>query len=135
MGIPILAVVTDKQHSLVLAVDKALPGTPHQLCQFHFCRNLAQPGADADRAMKTRIKKTLRGIAPVERSLATRVGEPGTAQTTAYCIALRATLNDTGKPPLDPGGLKMLARLQQINHSLATSRGKGGSWRWTDSGT
>ena len=135
MGIPILAVVTDKQHSLVLAVDKALPDTPHQLCQFHFFRNLAQPVADADRAMKKRIKKTLRGIAPVERSLEARADAAGTAQATAYCIALRATLNDTGKPPLDPGGLKMLARLQQIDRSLATSREKGGSWRWTASDT
>ena len=29
MGIPILGVVTDNQHSLVLAVDQALPDTPH----------------------------------------------------------------------------------------------------------
>ncbi len=134
MGIPILAVVTDKQHSLVLAVDKALPDTPHQLCQFHFFRNLAQPVADADRAVKKRIKKTLRGIAPVERSLASHADPAGTAQARAYCIALRATLNDSGKPPLDPGGLKMLARLRHIDQSLARSREKGGSWRWTGSG-
>jgi hypothetical protein len=131
MGIPILGVVTDKQHSLVLAVDKALPDTPHQLCQFHFFRNLAQPVADADRAMKKRIKKTLRGIAPVERSLVSHADAAGVAQATAYCIALRATLTDTGKPPLDPGGLKMVTRLQQVDQSLATSREKGGSSRWT----
>jgi hypothetical protein len=128
LDIPILAVVTDKQHSLVLAVDKALPGTPHQLCQFHFFRNLAQPVMEADRAMKKRIKKTLRGIAPVERSIAERKttgGDAGAAQAEAYCIALRATLNDNGKPPLDPGGLKMLARLALIDHSLAQSQKKG----------
>ena len=135
MGIPILGVVTDKQHSLVLAVDQTLPDIPHQLCQFHFFRNLAQPVVEADRAMKKRIKKTLRGIAPVERSLEARADAAGVAQATAYGIALRATLNDTGKPPLDPGGLKMVARLQQIDQSLATSREKGGSWRWTASGT
>ena len=135
MGIPILGVVTDKQHSLVLAVDEALPDTPHQLCQFHFFRNLAQPVVEADRAMKKRIKKTLRGIAPVERSLEARADGAGVAQATGYCIALRATLTDTGKPPLDPGGLKMVARLQQIDSALATSRKKGGSWRWTASAT
>lgn len=128
LDIPILAVVTDKQHSLVLAVDKALPTTPHQLCQFHFFRNLAQPVMDADRAMKKRIKKTLRGIAPVERSIAKRkaTGEDsGAAQAEAYCLALRATLQDDGKPPLDPGGLKMVARLALIDHSLARSQKKG----------
>ena len=131
MGIPILGVVTDKQHSLVLAVDKALQDTPHQLCQFHFFRNLAQPVADADRAMKKRIKKTRRGIAPVERRLVSHADAAGVAQATAYCIALRATLTDTGKPPLDPGGLKMVTRLRQVDQSLATSREKGGSLRWT----
>jgi len=131
MGFPILGVVTDTQHSLVLAVDKALPDTPHQRCQFHFFRNLAQPVADADHAMKKRIKKTLRGIAPVERSLVSRADAPGVAQATAHGIALRATLTDTGKPPLDPGGLKMVSRLQQVDQSLTTSREKGGSSRWT----
>ena len=131
LGIPILAVVTDKQQSLVLAVDKALPGIPHQLCQFHFFRNLAQPVMDADRAMKKRIKKTLRGIAPVERRIAKRqatggdADAAGTAQVAAYCLALRATLNDNGKPPLDPGGLKMFDRLKLIDASVARSQKKG----------
>ncbi len=57
IGIPILGMVTDQQHYLVPAVDWALPDTPHQLCPFHFFRNLAQPVADADCAMKKRIKK------------------------------------------------------------------------------
>ena len=129
MGMPILGVVTDKQHSLVLAIDKALPGIPHQLCQFHFFRNLAQPVVEADRAMKKHIKKKLRGIAPVERSLAKRKAtgaDGGTAQAEAYCMALRATLQDTGKPPLDLGGLKMVDRVQQIDRSLAKSQEKGG---------
>lgn len=128
LGIPILAVVTDKQQSLVLAVDKALPGIPHQLCQFHFFRNLAQPVMEADRSMKKRIKKTLRGIAPVERRVAKRRAtgtDAGAAQAEAYCLALRATLNDNGKPPLDPGGLKMFDRLQLIDASLARSQKKG----------
>ena len=138
MGIPILGVVTDKQHSLVLAIDKALPGIPHQLCQFHFFRNLAQPVVEADRAMKKHIKKKLRGIAPVERSLAKKTATgaaAGAVQATAYCIALRATLQDTGKPPLDLGGLKMVERLQQIDRSLAKSQEKGGGLSYLVCGT
>lgn len=131
MGVPILGVVTDKQHSLILAVAEALPDTPHQLCHFHFLRNLAQPLTEADRAMKKRIKKTLRGIAPVERSLVARADAPDVAQAAAYCVALRATLTDAGTPPLDPGGLKMLGRLRQLDQSLATSREKGGSSPWS----
>lgn len=138
MGIPILGVVTDKQHSLVLAIDKVLPGIPHQLCQFHFFRNLAQPVVEADRAMKKHIKKTLRGIAPVERSLAKTTATEaaaGAVQAAAYCIALRATLQDSGKPPLDLGDLKMVERLQQIDRSLAKSQEKGGCLSYLVSGT
>lgn len=131
MGVPILGVVTDKQHSLLLAVAKALPGVPHQLCQFHFLRNLAQPVMEADRTMKKGIKQRLRGLAGVERRL--RTGPPPAAephavaleQATAYCVAVRATLNDDGNPPLDPGGVKMVARLRALDRSLAQSEKKG----------
>lgn len=129
LGVPILGVVTDKQHSLVLAVDKALPGTPHQLCQFHFFRDLAQPVMEADRAMKKGIKKKLRGIASVERKLDSLNGVQGAAlqQARTYCLVLRATLQDDGKPPLDPGGLKMVDRMRLIDRSLARSQKKGAS--------
>lgn len=130
LGVTILGVVTDKQQSLVLAVDKALPGTPYQLCQFHFFRDLARPVMEVDRAMKKGIKKKLRGIAPVERKLADSKEAKAAStvrQARAYCVALRATLQDDGKPPLDPGGLKMVDRLRRIDRSLARSQKKGAS--------
>jgi hypothetical protein len=40
-------VVSDGQTSIRRAVERALPGVPHQLCQFHFCqrrRNIGAPG-------------------------------------------------------------------------------------------
>ncbi len=36
IGVPITGVVSDGQHSVRLAVRQALPGVPHQLCQFHW---------------------------------------------------------------------------------------------------
>ena len=35
LGVPIVGVVSDGQHSVRLAVRLALPGVPHQLCQLH----------------------------------------------------------------------------------------------------
>jgi len=131
LGVPILGVVTDKQQSLVLAVEKALPGVPHQLCQFHFLRDLALPVADADRKLKTAVKQRLRGIAPIERRLATAPpGDAAAQQAAAYCGALRATLTDDGKPPLAPGGLAMLDRLALLDASLARSAERGGAPSW-----
>ena len=36
VGVPVLGVVSDGQTSVRRAVAEALPGVPHQLCQFHF---------------------------------------------------------------------------------------------------
>jgi hypothetical protein len=46
------APVSDGQDSLRKAVKKALPGVPHQLCQFHYLREAAQPIYEADRHAK-----------------------------------------------------------------------------------
>jgi hypothetical protein len=35
LGVPVEGVISDGQHSIRRAVAAALPGVPHQLCQFH----------------------------------------------------------------------------------------------------
>lgn len=42
IGVPIRGVISDKQESLCLAVEKELPGVPHQLCHYHYLRDVAQ---------------------------------------------------------------------------------------------
>jgi hypothetical protein len=43
VSVPITGVISDGQTSLRRAVEKALPGVPHQLCQFHYLRQAAAP--------------------------------------------------------------------------------------------
>jgi hypothetical protein len=38
LKVPVAGVVSDGQHSVRKAVAEALPGVPHQLCQFHYLR-------------------------------------------------------------------------------------------------
>jgi Transposase, Mutator family len=57
---PILAVLSDKQTGLVPAVATVLPDSPHQFCQAHYLRNLAEPLAAADAAFKGALRKTVR---------------------------------------------------------------------------
>jgi hypothetical protein len=45
LPVPITGVVTDGQDSLRKAVAQALPGVPHQLCQFHTVRTQSRTGA------------------------------------------------------------------------------------------
>src|SRR5262249_27397105 len=56
-AIPLLGVISDGQHSLRKAVARALPGVPHQLCQFHYLREAARPIFEADRHAKKELKK------------------------------------------------------------------------------
>ena len=51
-GVPVRGVVSDGQSSIRNAVARALPGVPHQLCQFHYLREAAQPIFEADRHAK-----------------------------------------------------------------------------------
>src|SRR5829696_1885829 len=60
-GVPVQAVVTDGQQSVRKAVAQALPGVPHQLCQFHYLREAARPIFEADRHAKKELKKKVRG--------------------------------------------------------------------------
>ncbi len=45
-GLP-LAIISDMQQSIIDSVRMVLPGVPHQFCQYHFLRNVNEPGAQA----------------------------------------------------------------------------------------
>jgi len=136
LPVPIHAVVSDAQRPIRLAVEKTLPGVPHQLCQFHYLKEAAKPITEADRHAKTELKKYTKGVREIERSMTTR--EDQEAKTIrGYCLAVRSALSDDAKPPLQLGGLTMHDRLSAIEASLDRVGQKGGfraSWddceRW-----
>jgi hypothetical protein len=116
-AIPILGVVSDGQHSIRRAVARALPGVPHQLCQFHYLREAARPIFEADRHAKKELKKRVRGVRPIERELEGQTGAEAEA-VRGYCLAIRSALTDDGRPPLAASGLKLKERLETIADSL-----------------
>ena len=54
LAVPIKGVISDGQHAIRIAVASALPGVPHQLCQFHYLREAAKEVYEADRHAKIR---------------------------------------------------------------------------------
>jgi hypothetical protein len=122
LPVPITGVITDGQDSLRKAVAKALPGVPHQLCQFHYLREAAKPIYEADRHAKKDLKERVRGIRKIGRQ-AEKAAEQDEDDEEAeivqgYCAAVRAALTDDGLPPLAASGLKLHDRLSQIAASL-----------------
>jgi transposase-like protein len=125
VGVPVDGVVSDGQHSVRRAVQEALPEVPHQLCQFHYLREAALPIFEADRHAKKELKKRVRGVRPVERSVEGR-DDPEAEAVRGYCAAVRSAITDDGRPPLAASGLELADRLEAVVASLDRVAEKGG---------
>jgi hypothetical protein len=128
LEVPIVGVVSDGQTSIRNAVATALDGVPHQLCQFHYLREAAAPVYEADRHIKVRLKKEVRGIRPIERKVEGRQDDEAEV-VWGYCAAVRSALTDDGRPPLEASGLKLQRRLIGVAESLDRVGSKRGSRR------
>jgi hypothetical protein len=118
LSVPVVAVVSDGQQSIRKAVAAALPEAAHGLCQFHYLREAAKQIYDADRHAKKELKKRVRGIRAIERSVS-ESQSPVSEVVQGYCQAVRSALTDDGRPPLDAAGVRLHERLSAIEQSLA----------------
>lgn len=125
LDVPIDGVVSDGQQSIRKAVEVALPGIAHGLCHFHYLREAAKVIYEADRHAKKELKKYVRGIRKIERSVSDS-DEPVAQVVRGYCLAVRGSLTSDGRPPLDASGLKLQERLSLIEQSLERVAKKGG---------
>jgi hypothetical protein len=140
--------VSAKQDAFLTGVAAEFPGVPHRYCANHFLRDLARPVLEADSQAKVRMRKKVRGLRGIERSVlkrrrrrapaaapasppATRAREATDSEAAArapddaagdvvldYCAAVRGILNDDQGGPLHPPGLRMAAALDEVRQSL-----------------
>jgi len=99
LGIPIRGVISDAQNIIVQGVRKALPGVPHQLCQYHFLKDLAKTVNQADRALQAELQKHCRGLRTFERAAEQKRAQEGSGKA----IMGPATLKRT--PPSGGSGI------------------------------
>jgi hypothetical protein len=126
LSVPIVGVVSDGQSSIRKAVARALPGTAHGLCHFHYLREAAKPIYEADRHAKKQLKKRVRGVRKIERGVSKESDDGMNEVVEGYCQAVRAALTDEGRPPLDASGLTLHKRIRAIDDSLERVFQKGG---------
>ncbi len=124
LPVAVVGVVSDGQHAIRKAVASALPGVPHQLCQFHYLREAAKEVYEADRHAKKELKKRVRGVRPIERELEGR-SDPEAEAVRGYCLAVRSAITDDGRPPLAASGLNLHERLSAIRDSVERVSKKG----------
>ena len=123
--VSVKGIISDGEETIGSAVAFVFPGVSHQLCQFHYLKDATKPLYEADRNAKTEFKKQLRGVRPIERALE----EHPTSENDAirgYCLAVRASLTDDGRSPLDAPGLRLYERVSQISDSIGRVQGKKG---------
>ncbi len=84
---------------------------------YHYYKEAFKPLIEADRHAKKELKKLVRGVRPIERSISSEQ-EPIGEVVKGYCLAVRSALTDEGHPPLDPPGVKLHQRLTKIHSSL-----------------
>ena len=117
LKVPLLGVISDKQESICLAIEQRLPEVPHQLCHYHYLRDVAQPISDADRSLKKQLKQRVRGLRQVEIKVAKETSVAGQV-VRDYCLTLRTVMREEGKYPLDPAGISLYDKLAAIAASL-----------------
>jgi len=127
-GLPIKGIISDAQESIRLAVSQVWPDKPHQNCQFHCLKEAGRPTFEADRKLKTQLKKKLRGRLNRTRQAIENLPEtdPYRAVLLKYVHYLRFTLLVKSLPPFELGGLKMVQHLTILATSLERAREKGG---------
>lgn len=60
LGLPIKAVMSDKQRALMLGIASVFPDALHGFCQVHYLNNAAEPIAAADEQMKIELRQGVR---------------------------------------------------------------------------
>jgi hypothetical protein len=59
LGVKVLGTITDAQESELQAVELLWPKVPHQVCQFHALRDASQGAFEADKKIRTAMRKHL----------------------------------------------------------------------------
>ena len=101
--------ISDKQDAFVTGIRTEFPGVPHRYCANHFLRDLAKPVLEADSHAKVRMRKKVRGLRGIERSVTWSAGFDYPRDTSVGSTA-------------------------EVTRGFASS-GKGRPWRWPSTPT
>src|SRR6266704_2360289 len=119
--------------ALVLqAVEQLWPQVPHQVCQFHALRDAAQPAFEADKKVKTAMRKRLQPkVREVRKQLKQQIStaSPKEAeQLTAlddYALGILTALNTDGIQPFKYAAVEAAQALDEVEASLQRLLKKG----------
>src|SRR3989440_13074240 len=132
LGVRVLGTITDAQESELLAVEELWPQVPHQVCQFHALRDASQGAFEADKAVKTAMRKQLQPkLRAVRKQLKKQIpqAQPEEAEQLAvlddYAARLVSALNTDGLQPFTYAAVEAAQALDEVEASLERLGKKG----------
>jgi uncharacterized protein with PIN domain len=130
--VKVLGTITDAQESELKAVQELWPQVPHQVCQFHALRDAAQPAFEADKKVKTAMRKALQPKVRALRKQLKRDIPQGSAEEAKqlsvldeYATGVLCALNRDGIAPLDFAAVRTAEDLDEVEASLQRLSKKG----------
>src|SRR5436305_1120350 len=128
----VLGTITDAQESELLAVEELWPKVPHQVCQFHALRDASQGAFEADKKIKTAIRKHMQPkVRAVRKQLKKQMpkAKPEEAKQLAvldeYASGLVTALNTAGLQPFTYAAVEAAQALDEVEASLQRLEKKG----------
>src|SRR5947209_3464775 len=125
LGVKVLGTITDAQESELLAVEQLWPKVPHQVCQFHALRDAIQPAYEADRKVKTAMRKQMqRKTKAVRKQLKRRQPQASAPEAEHlgvlddYALGAVSALNRDGLAPFDFAAVQAGEELDDVAASL-----------------
>ena len=132
LGVKVLGTITDAQESELKAVEELWPQVPHQVCQFHALRDASQGAFEADKAVKTAMRKQLQPkLRAVRKQLKKQIpqAQPEEAEQLAvlddYAAGLVSALNTDGLQPFTYAAVEAAQALDEVEASLERLGKKG----------
>ncbi len=133
LGVKVLGTITDAQESELRAVEQLWPQVPHQVCQFHALRDASKAAFEADKQVKTAMRKQLQPkVRAVRKQIKKRLptASPDEAKQLAvlddYATGVLTGLNTDGLQPFKYATVEATALLDEIEASLEQLSKKGG---------
>src|SRR5947209_1170558 len=131
--VKVLGTISDAQESELLAVEELWPDIPHQVCQFHVLRDASKTAFEADKQVKTAMRKRLQPKVREVRKQIKKYLLTASAQEAEqldvlddYANGILTALNIDGLQPFKYATVEASEMLEQIEASLQQLGKKGG---------
>jgi hypothetical protein len=125
--------ITDAQESELQAVEQLWPKVPHQVCQFHALRDASQSAFEADKQVKTAMRKKLQPkVRAVRKQLKKQIptASPEEASQLAvlddYASGMLTALNTDGVQPFKYAAVEAADMFDEVEASRQQLEKKGG---------